>query len=852
MGALSTINIIFRADLKQFSREMQNSIRETEKLSAGLKTAGRNMSLYVTAPILALGGASLKTYGQLDALKRGLTSVTGSGAAAAAEFKDLEEVAKLPGLGIEEAVRGAINLQAAGDSAEMAKRELLAFGNALATVGKGKRELDLVILALTQLQNKETGFGQDLRQLTEQLPQLRGALKAAFGTADSEKISKLGVTGKQVVFALTKEFEKLPKVTGGINNAFENTSDSVTISLAAIGESINKAFNVEGLLTDFSESLTGVTKGFSQLSPEAQKVILVTAGIAAAIGPVLLGLGGIISLYPTVVVGFTAIKTAFTSLSASMAANPITAVLGVMAAVVAVTIVATSRFTALTNAADEFSDTMSRAAGSIAKEKAALEQNLSIARDKNESDDRRKKAIEAINALSPKLLGNLTLETINTDAATKAIDKYNIALIKRAQVTAAQEKLVDVEKRLLDLQLANLDAVRPSVWQALGNAISSTGDASQFAASQGNTLIKNFGEENKSLAELREKLVGFIGENEKYADVVGTVTAATETQNALQSGTIAYYEAQIAKLQELQKTVATTSGAFAAYGARIDVIQKKIDAIEGKRVEVKAIEVDTKVGTGEPENVKQLRLFREALVKTQSAAAEGSARFTEIQKQIDALDYQIKIELVGLDGVKQELVMLPPLVGDATEAAAEKLKNLQDTSEAVSSGFASAFESMGSRFLDSLDLADDGIQGFFKALSSTIIKIISAMLAQSMAQSIAGATAAGAATGPASPFTTPAFIAEAIGGVLAAFAAIPKFESGGVVGGSSYFGDKLMARVNSGEAFLNRKQQKAALALMDNGGGMAWDGRVSGEIRLSGRDMLIALGRADAVNKRNG
>jgi hypothetical protein len=35
-------------------------------------------------------------------------------------------------------------------------------------------------------------------------------------------------------------------------------------------------------------------------------------------------------------------------------------------------------------------------------------------------------------------------------------------------------------------------------------------------------------------------------------------------------------------------------------------------------------------------------------------------------------------------------------------------------------------------------------------------------------------------------FTTPAFIATAVSGVIAAFAGIPKFETGGIVGGASF------------------------------------------------------------------
>ena len=69
------------------------------------------------------------------------------------------------------------------------------------------------------------------------------------------------------------------------------------------------------------------------------------------------------------------------------------------------------------------------------------------------------------------------------------------------------------------------------------------------------------------------------------------------------------------------------------------------------------------------------------------------------------------------------------------------------------------------------------------------------------------------------------------------FASLPKFAEGGIVGGSSYFGDKLLARVNSGEMILNQGQQARLLA-MTNGGGNV---RVTGDVRLSGKDIFISL-----------
>lgn len=285
--AIGNLFIRIGADTKKLDADLRAAQRRLKASAKEFKSIGADLSQTVSLPIIAIGAGAVKAFGDLEALQKGLISVMGSAEAAGAEFTKLKEVAKLPGLGLEEAVQGSVNLQSAGFSADQAREALLQFGNALATVGKGKNELNLVVLALTQLQNKSSGFGQDLRQLVEQLPQLRGALTDAFGTADSEAIANLGVTGKQVVETLIAEFGKLPRVSGGIKNAFENLSDSTKIAFANLGEALNKSLNIEGLLNRVSEFVTRAADAFARLSPGVQKAIIAFAGVAAAMGPVL-------------------------------------------------------------------------------------------------------------------------------------------------------------------------------------------------------------------------------------------------------------------------------------------------------------------------------------------------------------------------------------------------------------------------------------------------------------------------------------------------------------------------------------------------------------------------------------
>lgn len=110
-------------------------------------------------------------------------------------------------------------------------------------------------------------------------------------------------------------------------------------------------------------------------------------------------------------------------------------------------------------------------------------------------------------------------------------------------------------------------------------------------------------------------------------------------------------------------------------------------------------------------------------------------------------------------------------------------------------------------------------------------------IAQMIVQLNALATANGVVSASKLPFPANiAAIATVVATIASVFASLPKFAEGGVVGGSSYFGDKLLARVNSGEMILNQGQQ-ARLLSMTEGGNV----RVTGDVRLNGKDIYISL-----------
>lgn len=293
MASFSQLIVKITADSTAFVRGIRSAQKEALSMAEKFEAAGSVLTRAVSLPLGLLGGAALKSAADFEGLRRGLEAVSGSAAAAERQFASLKKVAELPGLGFREAVQGSINLQAAGFSAATAERALKAFGNALATVGKGRAELDGVILALSQIQAKGKFSAEELNQLAERLPQIRQAVKQAFGTGSTEEIQKLGLTSEQIIGKIIEQFEKLPQVSGGLKNSFENVRDSLERTAAAFGELLSPAAQAAtDFLADFAANAEKAASAAKALPQPVKDTAVGIAALAASAGLVSASISG--------------------------------------------------------------------------------------------------------------------------------------------------------------------------------------------------------------------------------------------------------------------------------------------------------------------------------------------------------------------------------------------------------------------------------------------------------------------------------------------------------------------------------------------------------------------------------
>lgn len=150
------------------------------------------------------------------------------------------------------------------------------------------------------------------------------------------------------------------------------------------------------------------------------------------------------------------------------------------------------------------------------------------------------------------------------------------------------------------------------------------------------------------------------------------------------------------------------------------------------------------------------------------------------------------------------------------EMWASVTNNISGAMGSLFGGISEMFDEFGKENEDAAKASKAfGIMGVIAGQAQAIANTVAATT-----KAIEAAINAAASTGIAAPFTTPVFIAEmtaivagaaasAMSGIIQAKQLLSggKFATGGIVPGTSYTGDNVAARVNSGEMILNRDQQ---------------------------------------------
>jgi len=822
MASLASINIKFTADLRGFSSEMQNSLRQIDKAGQQFQKIGRSMSAFVTLPILAAGAAAVKFASDYnESLNKVDVAFKGSS-------QQVKEFAKT-------------SLESFGIAEGSALESASLFGDMATGMG-------LPVAAAAKMSTSLVGLAADLSSFKNiGIEQANTALAAIF-TGETESLKKLGIIMTEVnlkQFALnsgiTKTYETMSQAekvnlrynyvlsqTKNAQGDFTRTSGGAANQTRIFTESLKQVGQQLGavILPLFTKVITAINekiKAFSKLSEGTKTVIVVVAGLVAVIGPLLLGIGALLSAIPFIVAGFALISAS---------------ILPILAGVVLLggaLLVLKNAFAETTKASVQLNDSQKltqkvtdEATASIVDQKSALESLLITARNENETKANRLKAIQAINNISPQYLGNLTLENINTDKARVSVEKYNAALIAGATARAASRLLeqnqtdkikagFEREKALADYNAKRETAIAKG-WEAEKTFYEENNRLLQFANEALDRKNTKYDSESKLLTEIYNKNkdnLKLVASTATVADVVAPTkskkAAALKAPanisaldvpitNRLSTGTIEAYDAEIAKLKEFRDTVVTTA----------EQIKQADDAIA--KVEfAKALNFD-------PSSVIKSVETTEQMMTRLAASVSGAKAVIEVEQNsmvANANSFNEQFSAVWQNTIGGFAENFGALIGQFAAGGA-------------------SLSSIGNLFLTTL--ADMAIQVGKIAITVGLAVLGIKKALESLNPFVA--IAAGVALIAIGTFAKTS-LGKASGGRTQAFA------DGGIVNGTSYYGDKIMARVNSAEMISNTDQQKRIWGAMNGGDGTA----IIPSLKISGSDLLVVFDRA--TNRKN-
>lgn len=485
------------------SVRLQNAGRQLTQFGNRVSSVGRQLSLFVTGPLALLGGSTLNAFDRqaqaIAQLEQGIRS-TGAAAGFTAEQlrRTASELQSVTTFGDEDILTGVTN-------------QLLTFTNIAGDqfIRTQEAALDLATRLGGDLQSAAIQLGKALNDPVANLSALsRSGIQ--FSEDQKELINSLVETNR-LADAQNIILSELEKQYGGSARAAAEAGlgplKQFRNALGDIAEEIGSA--LAPALNSAARFLTGLLNRFLSLDAGTRRFAIAIGVAVAAIGPLLVALGSLVSIVGIAVTGLGALGTIFAAIT-----SPITLTIAAIAGLAAGLAILVQRFFILRDAGVGVFDSLKVIALDVA---------------------------ETINDV---LVGSFEA-FINTAIAGANLIRqaFGQELIPPLQLDGFGEEIAGLRQQVLDevqVQESDLpnafDVIKDKIQTALADGFSSVKDAVGFVIPEVDALrIKT-----DELAESAEKVNKPVSEFSKKLSEVKVpspaeigVTAATQAANGL-------------------------------------------------------------------------------------------------------------------------------------------------------------------------------------------------------------------------------------------------------------------------------------------------------------------------------
>lgn len=314
-----------------------------------------------------------------------------------------------------------------------------------------------------------------------------------------------------------------------------------------------------------------------------------------------------------------------------------------------------------------------------------------------------------------------------------------------------------------------------------------------------------------------------------------------EEQARLAADAVGYLEDQIKKENEKLSSIKEGTNAWLEQYDAIQKLNKELDETKNKLDIINSRKAEPLA------KIDSSKLYSGARAVVQNPTGLAMKNTSPVKQASLGID---------MSGIQTAQAFTSSLQNSANAVTmlSESLRNLREMEDENISGFGMFVNSlsMGVNMLNTLSSVMqtvNTITELFGATSkaaaadklasdATIIASTQATAGTQVAANTAVAGSGAAAAMASIPWVGPALAAAAVAGIIALLAtSLPKFATGGIVGGNSFTGDRVLAGVNSGEMILNKSQQSNLWRQINSNVG----GNNQVEFHISGTELVGVL-----------
>ena len=495
-----------------------------------------------------------------------------------------------------------------------------------------------------------------------------------------------------------------------------------------------------------------------------------------------------------------------------------------------------------------------------------LQNFANIAKNQTLSLETRNQALKEVNKLLGEHAEKLTLASINTEAATKVIETFTQATIQQALATKYADRASDLfinQKEAAKAYGKELDILKQLQKQTLSyenaQGVTVLTDVGKRVQKQQRTVAEMAGNYRSVTKEL-QNITGELSAAQLEASKLFGIISPSDTEKkdilkpkkvAKDAQTIADVLADLAKQidflnkKEVVFNTNETKGKLSAY---FSTIEKLIKDFKPSKNLIDSLFFDA----GDIKIKNALKTIREGIIEAPieipvTVGFEFKKSFTpEDIKEQEAMAY---LQGVGVtkamqDGINVgiEALRFPQLIALAKSTE----EQIAAITELMKSSFAGAAEqfgmAIGAAIGGSGNFLRDALGGVFSIMGDFLVQLGKAAIITSKLFLAIKAS-------KVNPF------AGIIGGIAAIAAGtilknikLPGFATGGTTpGGSILVGERGPEIISAPRGSVITPNAQTNAILGGNGGG-----RLTGEFVVRGNDLVLALNRATASNRRNG